>query len=95
MLKKTINFDKDTIRKGLLFQFNLIHPNAFSVFLALCSLSEDNVTVQVGAKTLMELTGISRRTFFKCTKGLEEENHIKKLQVRKGRKQVYQLIGVK
>ena len=93
MAEQVIRIEKPAIKQGLLRQVAIeAHPQAFIVYLAICAHSKNNKISQVGAKTLIDKTGLSRRTIFMCIKGLEDIGFIKRLQEKKGCSQIYQLL---
>lgn len=93
MPEEVIKIEKTAIKQGLLRQVAIeAHPHAFKVYLTICAYSKDNKVSQVGAKTLMDKTGLSRRIVFICIRSLEEIGFIKRLQEKKGCKQIYRLL---
>jgi len=96
MAEKQIELQKISIKRGLLRLFTVeAHPYSLSVYLAICAYSKDDKTSRVGAKTLIDITGLSRGTIFKCIEGLETGKFIKRLQTKKGHTQIYLLYGVR
>ena len=95
MAKELIKFEKTAIKRGLLRLFTIeAHLCSLPVYLAICAYSKDNKTSRVGASTLINKTGLSRNTIFRCINGLESTKFIKRLQTKKGCTQVYLLLGV-
>jgi len=95
MAEKLIRIQKTAIKRGLLRLFTIeAHPYSLPVYLTICAYSEDNKTSQIGVQTLIDKTGLSRGTIFKCIEGLETANFIKRLQTKKGHIQIYLLHGV-
>jgi len=89
---KTIKIDKESICGGLIRDFVIeVHLVGFLVYLAICAYSNDDKTSEVSIPIIMQITGLSRMTVFRCIKGLEEEKYIKRIQKKQGYTQVFQL----
>ena len=94
MAEELIRIQKVSIKRGLLRIFTIeAHIHSLPVYLAICAYSKDNKTSQVGISTLITKTGLSRNTIFRCIDGLENVKFIKRMQTKKGRIQVYLLLG--
>lgn len=91
-MSKTIDINKESIKRGLLKDFIIeVHPAGFMVYLVICAHSEDNETSETSIPTVMRATGLSRMTVFRCIEALEEEGYLKRLQKKRGHTQVFQL----
>ena len=95
MSEKTIRIQKISIQQGLIREFvEKTHTFGLAIYLVICAHSKDNKVAQVSAQTLIDQSGLSRRTVFKCIDRLESAGFIKRLQEKKGHVQIYRLLGV-
>ena len=95
MPEELIRIQKVAIKQGLIREFiERTHTFGLAVYLVICAHSKNNKTSQVGAQILINQTGLSRGTVFKCIERLENAGFIKRLQKKKGHVQIYRLMGV-
>jgi len=95
MAEQILKISKEAIKQGLLREFvERTHSYGWTVYIAICAYSKNDKTAEVSAQTLIDKTGLSRGTIFKCIRRLEQANYIKRIQNKKGCNQVFQLLGV-
>lgn len=95
MSEELIRIQKTAIKQGLIREFvEKTHTFGLVIYLVICAHSKDNKTSQVSAQTLINQTGLSRGTIFKCIRRLEDARFIKRTQKKKGHNQVYLLLGL-
>lgn len=91
-MSKEIKIDKESICKGLIRDFVIeVHLVGFLVYLAICAYSDNDKTSKISIPVIMQVTGLSRMTVFRCIEALEREGYVKRLQKKKGYTQIFKL----
>ena len=95
MPEELIKIEKTAVKQGLVREFvEKTHTFGLATYLVICAHSKDNKTSQVSAQTLIDQTGLSRGTIFKCIRRLEAAGFIERTQKKRGCNQVYLLLGL-
>jgi len=95
MAEQILKISRTAIKQGLIRLFvEKTHSYGWEVYTVICAYSKDGKTSEVSAQTLIDKTGLSRGTVFKCIGRLEQANFIKRSQDKKGCTQVFHLLDV-